>query len=55
MSETKLTAKYKRDTKRKHRYDAESHDGNISVGIYITKGTAIPKEITVKLITTGGK
>ena len=44
-----LKAKYVKDTKRKHRYSAESSDGAISVGIYLTKGTPIPEEIIIKM------
>jgi hypothetical protein len=42
-----IQAKYVKDTKRKHRYSAES--GPISIGIYIEKGSEIPEEITIRL------
>lgn len=38
---------YKKDTKRKHRYDGES--GGISVGVYIDKGRPIPDEIILRV------
>jgi hypothetical protein len=45
-----LKASYIKDTKRKHRYSAD--DKEVSVGIYITKGTSIPDQLVIQLKET---
>lgn len=44
-----MTAMYDKDTPKKYRFTCQSKDETISVSVYVKKGAALPREISLTL------